>query len=239
LRFTHLTTPTTTLGGRASHRRGGFGAALHTTVKSAAHGGSTTAESINHNSEGSTDVMQRLKEIHNGERVVGTFSDEEMRRRVTELRKVMTDNGVDAVVFTSYHNINYYSDFLYTSFGRNYALVVTSDSHVTVSANIDAGQPWRRSFGENIVYTDWQRDNFQHAIATVLANAGVSVGRLGVEDDNIPPMLRSQIAETLPKFELVDISTTAMAQRMLKSAEEIALIKEGARIADIGGAAVV
>lgn len=183
--------------------------------------------------------LQRLKEIHNGDRVTGTFSDAEMRRRVTDLRKVMADNGVDATVFTSYHNINYYSDFLYTSFGRNYALVVTADSHVTVSANIDAGQPWRRSFDDNIVYTDWQRDNFQHAIATVLANAGVTQGRLGVEDDHIAPMLRGQIAETLPRFELVDISAVTMAQRMVKSPEEIALIKEGARVADVGGTAVV
>lgn len=183
--------------------------------------------------------MERLKTIHNGQRVVPTFSESEMQRRVTALRKHMAESGVDAVVFTSYHNINYYSDFLYTAFGRNYGLVVTHNSHVTVSANIDAGQPWRRSFGDNIVYTDWQRDNFQHAIATVLADAGVTRGRLGVEDDEIPPVLRSTLAEELPGFDLVDVSAATMAQRMVKSDEEIALIKEGARIADHGGAAVV
>ena len=182
--------------------------------------------------------MERLKNIHNGQRVVPTFSEAEMQRRTTALRKQMSESGVDAVVFTSYHNINYYSDFLYTAFGRNYALVVTQNSHVTVSANIDAGQPWRRSFGDNIVYTDWQSDNYQHAIASVLADAGVNRGRLGVEDDDITPMLRTQLAEALPGFELVDISAATMAQRMIKSDEEIALIKQGARIADLGGAAV-
>lgn len=183
--------------------------------------------------------MERLKTIHNGQRVVPTFSETEMQRRVTALRKHMTESGVDAVVFTSYHNVNYYSDFLYTAFGRNYALVVTHNSHVTVSANIDAGQPWRRSFGDNIVYTDWQRDNYQHAIATVLSEAGVTRGCLGVEDDDIPPMLRTQLATALPGFEFVDVSAATMAQRMIKSTEEIALIKQGARIADLGGAAVV
>ncbi|GAB2737562.1 M24 family metallopeptidase [Salinifilum aidingensis] len=182
--------------------------------------------------------MERLKTIHNGQSAVPTFSDAEMQRRVDALRAHMSESGVDAVVFTSYHNINYYSDFLYTAFGRNYALVVTHSSHVTVSANIDAGQPWRRSFGDNIVYTDWQRDNFQHAIATVLADAGVTRGRLGVEDDEVSPVLRAQLAEALPGFELVDVSAATAAQRMIKSGEEIALIKEGARIADVGGAAV-
>ena len=28
---------------------------------------------------------------------------------------------------------------------------------VSVSALIDGGQPWRRGFGDNVVYTDWAR----------------------------------------------------------------------------------
>lgn len=183
--------------------------------------------------------LERLKTIHNGQKVHPTFSVQEMERRVTNLRKEMADSGVDAVVFTSYHNINYYSDFLYTSFGRNYALVITQDTNTTISANIDAGQPWRRSFGDNLVYTDWNRDNYEYAIATVLADAGVSTGRLGVEDDHIPGLLRAKVAGVVPGLELVDISQTVMRQRMIKSAEEIAVIRQGARIGDLGGAAVV
>ncbi len=182
--------------------------------------------------------LERLKDIPNGAKVQPTFPAEESERRVSMLRALMSDLGVDAVLFTSYHNINYYSDFLYTSFGRNYGLVVTPASHTTISANIDAGQPWRRSAGDNIVYTDWRRDNFLHAISTVLSRAGVTGGRLGVEDDHLPGLLRAQVAGTLPGFELVDVSQAVMRQRMIKSPEEIELIRHGARIADIGGAAV-
>lgn len=183
--------------------------------------------------------MERLKQIHNGERVTPTFSAAEMQRRVDLLRKQLDQRDVDAALFTSMHNIAYYSDFLYTSFGRQYGLVVTPTAHTTISANIDAGQPWRRSFGDNVVYTDWQRDNYIHAVVTVLRDAGVTGGRLGVEDDQIPPMLRAQLAEALPGMELVDVSQPVMRQRMVKSPEEIELIKQGARIADLGGAAVV
>lgn len=35
--------------------------------------------------------------------------------------------------------------FTYCAFGRPYGLVVTPEKHVTISALIDAGQPWRRS----------------------------------------------------------------------------------------------
>jgi creatinase len=98
--------------------------------------------------------LERTKILHNGEKTKLTFSKEEMERRNTILRKHMADNDIDAVLFTSYHNIKYYSDFLYTAFGRNYGLVVTQDKHVTVSANIDGGMPWRTSYEDNIVYTD-------------------------------------------------------------------------------------
>ena len=183
--------------------------------------------------------LPRTKIIRNGEKVTPTFSPEEMGRRNAALRGHMAENGIDAVVFTSYQNINYYSDFLYTQFGRTYGLVVTQDRHVTVSANIDAGMPWRRSFDDNVVYTDWQRDSFYYAAKEVLKEAGFSGGRVGVEYDHVNLDVQGKLRDALPEAELVDITPATMAQRMVKSAEEIDLIKNGARIGDIGGAAVV
>jgi creatinase len=182
--------------------------------------------------------LERLKDIPNGEKVVPTFSAGEMERRLGALRKQMADDGLDAVVFTSYHNINYYSDFLYTAFGRPYALVVTPEGATTVSANIDAGMPWRRSFGENVVYTDWRRDNYEYGVQQVLAKHGISTGRLGIENDHINPDLLARITAVLPAMEPVDVAAAAMRLRMIKSPEEIELIKHGARIGDLGGEAV-
>lgn len=182
--------------------------------------------------------LERLKHIPNGDKVVPTFSAAEMERRLTALRKHMADDGLDAVVFTSYHNINYYSDFLYTAFGRPYALVVTQNGSTTVSANIDAGMPWRRTFGENVVYTDWRRDNFEYAVQQVLAKQGISKGRLGVENDHVNPDLLARITAVLPGMTPVDVSQATMRQRMIKSPEEIELIKHGARIGDLGGEAI-
>ena len=84
----------------------------------------------------------------------------------------MAAKDLDAVVLTSYHSIKYYSDFLFTYFGRSYAMVVTADGTVTVTANIDAGMPWRRSYGDNVVYTDWRRDNYIFAIRKPCGPAG-------------------------------------------------------------------
>ena len=56
-----------------------------------------------------------------------TFSDAEFERRLAGLRRIMAEKDLDAVVLTSYHAIKYYSDFLFTYFGRSYAMVVTTD----------------------------------------------------------------------------------------------------------------
>ena len=177
--------------------------------------------------------MDRIIRIENGEKAPGTFSEAETDRRLAALREEMADGDMDAAFFTSYHNINYFADFLYCSFGRRYGLAVTQDGMTTIAANIDGGQPWRRSRGDCLLYTDWQRDNYFEAARQLLP----ARGRIGVEFDHMTLETHARLKDALPGVELVDISPAVMRRRMIKSAEEIAHIKEGARIADIGGAA--
>ena len=179
--------------------------------------------------------MEQLKKIQNGEKVRPTFSADEMSRRLSALRAHMAEKQIDACLFTSYHNINYFSDFLYCSFGRNYGLAVTQEGQTTISANIDAGQPWRRTFGDNLVYTDWHRDNYFVAVKQLIQDGW----RVGVEFDHISVENLRKLQGALPTAELIDVSKPTMRMRMVKSDEEIAWIRESARIADIGGAACV
>jgi creatinase len=178
----------------------------------------------------------QVLELRNGDRVTPMFSPEEMERRLSKLRTLMGELELDASLFTSYHNVNYYADFLYCSFGRPYGLVVDADRQTSISANIDYGQPYRRTYGDNVVYTDWQRDNYFRAVARTLP---ANVRRLGVEYDHMSLQTRDKLVAALPEVELVDVAPGCMRQRMVKSPEEIAVIRNGARTADIGGEAVV
>ena len=45
----------------------------------------------------------------------------------------MEKDGIDACVFTSYYNLYYFSDFLYCSMGRQYAMIVTDDKAITIT----------------------------------------------------------------------------------------------------------
>lgn len=170
---------------------------------------------------------------HDGEKSL-PFSTDEYARRLTQLRSIMAEHDVPVVLLTSMHNVAYYSGFLYCAFGRPYACVVTQEACTVVSANIDASQPWRRSVSECVIYTDWRRDNFWRAVKQLIGQTA----RLGIEFDHLTLSLQSALNTHLGELELIDMAALTMQARMVKSDEEIALIREGARIADIGGQAI-
>jgi len=62
---------------------------------------------------------------------------------------------------------------------------------------------------------------------------------VGVEFDFVHLDSYRKFSDALPKAKFVDVSQPTMKMRMLKSPEEIELIKQGARIADLGGEAAV
>ena len=70
---------------------------------------------------------------NNGKKPKPTFSAAEMQRRQDGIRGWMAKAKVDACLFTSYHNINYLSDFLYCYFGRKYGLVITQKKTTSVT----------------------------------------------------------------------------------------------------------
>jgi creatinase len=179
-------------------------------------------------------VRPEFFELQNGDKAKLPFSHQEYEARLAKLRELMEASGVEAMLLTSMHNIAYYSGFLYCSFGRPYACVVTAKRCVTVSANIDGGQPWRRCYGENLIYTDWQRNNYWRAVKSILGN----MRHIGIEADHMTLVARDTMLSLLGEVNITDLNAEIMKLRMVKSSEEIALIKGGARTADIGGEAI-
>ena len=171
--------------------------------------------------------------FHQGEKTL-PFSSDEYDARLSNLRNIMSNRGLDACIFTSMHNIAYYSGFLYCSFGRPYGLIVTADNSITISAGIDAAQPWRRCHGDNITYTDWNRNNFFRSILSVTGKNII----LGIEGDQLSIEQKSLLDEFLEPRASLDISADTMLQRMNKSDAELDLIRQGAAVADIGGYAI-
>ena len=176
--------------------------------------------------------------LKNGEKAKLPFSNEEYNQRLKKLRSIMDKDNLDMIILTSMHNIAYYSGFIYCSFGRPYGCIITENKIVTISANIDASQPWRRSHCENIIYTDWKKNNFLKAITSIIDENKIPKN-IGIENDHITLEMNEKIQSIFSASAFTDISKKLMKLRMIKSKEEIEIIKNGARIADIGGEEIV
>ncbi len=176
--------------------------------------------------------------LKNGEKVKLPFSNHEYDNRILKLRSIMDKKNFDTIILTSMHNIAYYTGFIYCSFGRPYACVITKNKISTISANIDASQPWRRSHCDNVIYTDWRRDNFLKAIESVIGK-GKPPKNVGLEFDHITLDIKKKIESIFISSNFHDVAKDLMQLRMIKSKEEIEIIKNGARIADLGGEEIV
>ena len=171
--------------------------------------------------------------FHQGQKAL-PFTADEYEARLAKLRTSMAEKGIDACVLTSMHNVAYYSGFLYCAFGRPYGLVVTATDNVTFSAGIDAAQPWRRSHGDNITFTDWERNNYWRAVLSVTGSGKT----IGYEADHLTIYQIGLMDEFLAPKTKIDIAPTTMLHRMHKSTAEIELIRAGAQTADVGGYAI-
>ena len=176
--------------------------------------------------------------LHNGDKAKLPFSDKEYQTRVDSLREVMSKNNLDMIILTSMHNIAYYTGFIYCSFGRPFGCVVTENKISTISANIDASQPWRRSHTDNVIYTDWKRDNFLKAIVSIIGR-DEPPKNIGIENDHVTVDVKEKLTSIFIFSSFRDVSNDLMNLRMIKSNEEIEIIKNGARIADLGGEEIV
>jgi len=176
--------------------------------------------------------------MKNGTKAKLPFSDSEYKNRQEKLKQVMDKNNFDVVILTSMHNVAYYTGFIYCSFGRPYGCIVTEKKIVTVSANIDAGQPWRRSVCDNIIYTDWKRDNFLKAIEAAIGKSK-NPKSIGIENDHVTLEMKEKLASLFDSSKMIDVSKDLMKLRMIKSNEELKIIRNGAKIADIGGEEII
>jgi len=176
--------------------------------------------------------------LKNGNRAKLPFSDQEYEKRLDNLKNVMSKNNLDMVILTSMHNVAYYTGFIYCSFGRPYSCVVTKNKITTISANIDASQPWRRSFCDNIIYTDWKKDNYLKAIVSIVGK-DKPPKNIGIENDHVTLDSKEKLTSLFSSSKFIDVSKDLMKLRMIKSDEEIEIIRNGARIADIGAEEMV
>ena len=186
--------------------------------------------------------LERLKTIHNGEKVQPTFSvagDGAPAHRPAQGHGRQRPRRRRCSPATTTSSTT--RDFLFTSFGRHYALVVTQDDphhghgehrrRHALAAQLRRQHRLHRLAAGQLRATPCQQVLRQRAASAPAGSASrttTSRWTLGPRSPAPFAGLRTGRHRRRP----------SMRQRMIKSAEEIEVIKHGARIGDLGGEAI-
>ena len=140
---------------------------------------------------------------------MGYFSDQEMTRRLANLRRAMDEQNVEAVLVTSVHNTLYYSNFWMIPWGREQGLVIPRDGEpALIAPRIEYDRPAKmvgdgNGFSDIRIYADNASaiDGWVGLARQVLRDRGITSGRIGIEEDNVSITMHKALCAALPNLE--------------------------------------
>ncbi|MFT7529724.1 MAG: Xaa-Pro dipeptidase [Gammaproteobacteria bacterium] len=158
---------------------------------------------------------------------------EQARQRTKEFQDRLAQAGVDSALITDESSIAYLAGFwgyLSVEFGRPTFLLLQRDQDpVVITPLMESEMVGAMTWVENI--KTWE-DSGPNRWENVLAKAlGDNPGQIGVERAGLPIIVRNWLDEALKGQSLTDIASILGDMRMIKSAEEIDVMKQAGLVA--------
>lgn len=158
---------------------------------------------------------------------------DQARQRTRKFQNRLKDAGIDVAVITDESSIAYLAGFwgyLSVEFGRpTFLLVRPEQEPVVITPLMESEMVSAMTWVENI--KTWE-DAGENRWEKVLADAlGDGTGCIGVEASALPPIVRNWFDDQMPGKDLEDISPILGEMRMIKSAEEIEVMRQAGEIA--------
>jgi len=158
---------------------------------------------------------------------------DQARQRTVEFQSRLKDAGIDLAIITDESSIAYLAGFwgyLSVEFGRPTFLLVRPDAApLVITPLMESEMVSAMTWVEDIL--TWE-DSGANRWENVLAGAiGDKPGKIGVEIDALPPLVRNWFDEVMPGIRLNNVAALLGELRMIKSAEEIAVMKQAGEIA--------
>jgi Xaa-Pro aminopeptidase len=158
---------------------------------------------------------------------------EQARQRTREFQSRLGDAGIDLAILTDESSIAYLGGFwgyLSVEFGRPTFLLLRPDAEPQVITPLmESEMVGAMTWVENI--STWE-DSGANRWENVLASAiGANPGKIGVELAALPPIVRNWFDDQLPGTRLHDVAPLLGDMRMIKSPEEIVVMRQAGEIA--------
>jgi Xaa-Pro aminopeptidase len=158
---------------------------------------------------------------------------EQARQRTAEFQSRLQDAGINLAIMTDESSIAYLAGFwgyLSVEFGRPTFLLVRPDAPPQVITPLmESEMVTAMTWVDNI--STWE-DAGDNRWEKVLARAiGDNPGNIGVERSALPPIVRNWFDDQMPGVQLQDVAPIMGEMRMIKSTEEIEVMKQAGEIA--------
>lgn len=158
---------------------------------------------------------------------------DQARQRSAEFQSRLKDAAIDLAIVTDESSIAYLAGFwgyLSVEFGRpTFLLIRPDEAPQVITPSMESEMVGAMTWVENIA--TWE-DAGARRWENVLRQAiGDNPDIIGVERAALPPIVRNWFDDQLPDIELRDIAPLMAAMRMIKSPEEIAVMKQAGEIA--------
>ena len=158
---------------------------------------------------------------------------DQARQRTAEFQTRLKDAGIDLALITDESSIAYLAGFwgyLSVEFGRpTFLLVRPDEAPQVITPLMESEMVAAMTWVEKV--TTWE-DAGERRWENVLAQAiGGNPGRIGVELAALPPIVRNWFDDQLPGTALQDVAAHLGEMRMIKSPEEIQVMKQAGEVA--------
>ncbi|TNF90707.1 MAG: aminopeptidase P family protein [Gammaproteobacteria bacterium] len=158
---------------------------------------------------------------------------DQARQRTLEFQSRLRDAGIDLAIITDESSIAYLAGFwgyLSVEFGRPTFLLIRPDEDpLVITPLMESEMVGAMTWVDNVA--TWE-DSGPNRWENVLAKAiGDRSGKIGVELAALPPIVRNWFDEQMPGVAFSDIGPLLGEMRMIKSPEEIEVMKQAGQIA--------
>ncbi len=158
---------------------------------------------------------------------------EQARQRTAEFQSRLGDAGIDLALVTDESSIAYLAGFwgyLSVEFGRPTFLLLRPDVEpVVITPLMESEMVSAMTWIERVeTWEDSGPDRWESVLARAI---GDHRGAIGIERAALPPLVRAWFDDQMPDTPLADIASLLGAMRMIKSPEEIDVMRQAGAIA--------
>lgn len=162
------------------------------------------------------------------------ISREEYLRRAERVRDELRRRGQDALVLFSPAQIFYLTGFAFIATERPIALIVAPDATVLFVPRLEEEHAAAHAVVDRVVaYPEYPGDTHpMHRLTDLMMDLGLNQARLGADSDGYPGVMGyrgPRLSEALPAATVTLMRDLVEDMVKVKSAEEIALIRESVR----------